>query len=1095
MGTVSRVHTFASGAILTAAQLNNEFDNLLTSSAINGGLDATNLGVTAGQATALKALVVDASRNLADATGSNRINNLALSGTFESTGAITATAGITSGGNIVSDTDSTDDLGTTGVRWANLFVDDITVTNNVTIGGTLTLTGGITLNGNTTIGDSSADTLTVNSTVTSNLIFTDNTYDIGASGATRPRNLYLSGNGVVGGTLGVTGLITATGGVSGALTGDVTGNISGNVTGGTISGTTGTFSGDVAVNTSTLKVDTSNNRVGVKNASPSYPLDIGYTAGINQVAWRGSTNEIGFLTYGSSTDAGAVQLSSGGAAKILFDAAGNSYINTGSNFGINTASPTEELDIQGSGATQTIRLIRTDASTAGGITINSANGSNYVYNTAAKDLVLSADNGATQTKLHSSGDFSVNTSQLFVDQSTARVGINSAAPQGALHIDGTGGASNQTSQLRFSLGGTTEGIFGVASAAGNIISGSTQGDTVIRNDGGNIRFSTDSGSSIAATLDASGNMGLGVTPSGYFADKLVVSAGNADGITIAASATSDVNYFLFADGTSGNAAYRGQILYDHANDKMQLATAATAAVTVDSSQRVGIGAASPATDVHLLTSGSTAQLRVESGLGNYTQLNANGLSNYSTSMDFDSVSHYIYKVSGSEKMRLTSAGLLGLGTASPDGTLHVHTASAGSVTAHGSADDLVVESSADAGLSILTPAANNGRIYFGSPTNNAYGQIDYDHATNDMVFATAGSGKLTISSSGLVGIGTAPEHTLHVKDAADNAVVEVETSATNGNPAFRLKNDAQEWQWQLRGAESDSLVAWDVTGGAGRLYLTTSGNLGLGTASPVALSSQTSLTVNGTSVGRVDVKASGSGGGALFGTSNTLAMEANSGAQIYLNSAVSQPIRFLVNGGDKARITSGGELLVNKTSATGIPGNLGNGTVEVGQIAGQNAIITTGIASGNVALGTSSSASHSYYAGYFYQYNGSAYTGVGYIQVGTSSTSYVTSSDYRLKENVVGITDGITRIKSLKPSRFNFIAEADRTVDGFVAHEVSDIVPEAITGEKDAVDEDGNPEYQGIDQSKLVPLLTAALQEAITKIETLETKVAALEAA
>jgi hypothetical protein len=259
MGTVSRVHTFASGAILTAAQLNNEFDNLLTSSAINGGLDATNLGVTAGQATASKALVVDASRNLADATGSNRINNLALSGTFESTGAITASAGITSGGNIVSDTDSTDDLGTTGVRWANLFVDDVTVTNNVTIGGTLTLTGGITLNGNTTIGDSSADTLTVNSTITSNLIFTDNTYDIGASGATRPRNLYLSGNGVVGGTLGVTGLITASGGVSGALTGnvtgnvtgnltgDVTGNISGNVTGGTISGTTGTFSSTLGV--------------------------------------------------------------------------------------------------------------------------------------------------------------------------------------------------------------------------------------------------------------------------------------------------------------------------------------------------------------------------------------------------------------------------------------------------------------------------------------------------------------------------------------------------------------------------------------------------------------------------------------------------------------------------------------------------------------------------------------------------------------------------------------------------------------------------------------------------------------------------------
>ena len=83
MGTVSRVHTFSSGAVLTAAQLNTEFDNLLTSSAINGGLNATNLGVTAGQVTASKALVVDSSRDLDDTTSSNMVNNLTLSGTLK----------------------------------------------------------------------------------------------------------------------------------------------------------------------------------------------------------------------------------------------------------------------------------------------------------------------------------------------------------------------------------------------------------------------------------------------------------------------------------------------------------------------------------------------------------------------------------------------------------------------------------------------------------------------------------------------------------------------------------------------------------------------------------------------------------------------------------------------------------------------------------------------------------------------------------------------------------------------------------------------------------------------------------------------------
>ena len=113
----------------------------------------------------------------------------------------------------------------------------------------------------------------------------------------------------------------------------------------------------------------------------------------------------------------------------------------------------------------------------------------------------------------------------------------------------------------------------------------------------------------------------------------------------------------------------------------------------------------------------------------------------------------------------------------------------------------------------------------------------------------------------------------------------------------------------------------------------------------------------------------------------------------------------------------------------------------------------------------------------------------------------------RLKENVVTLSDAITRLKTLKPYRFNFKVDKDTTVDGFLAHEVT-AVPEAVTGIKDAVitqEMIDNEEYeenrlgeilpQGIDQAKLVPLLTAALQESIGKIEVLETKVAALEAA
>jgi hypothetical protein len=108
-------------------------------------------------------------------------------------------------------------------------------------------------------------------------------------------------------------------------------------------------------------------------------------------------------------------------------------------------------------------------------------------------------------------------------------------------------------------------------------------------------------------------------------------------------------------------------------------------------------------------------------------------------------------------------------------------------------------------------------------------------------------------------------------------------------------------------------------------------------------------------------------------------------------------------------------------------------------------------------------------------------SGVGSISVTGSATSYNTSSDYRLKENVEPLTGAAARVLALKPSRFNWIADPDGDkVDGFIAHEAAGVVPEAVHGEKDGDD------MQGIDQSKLVPLLTAALQEALTRIAALE---------
>ena len=188
------------------------------------------------------------------------------------------------------------------------------------------------------------------------------------------------------------------------------------------------------------------------------------------------------------------------------------------------------------------------------------------------------------------------------------------------------------------------------------------------------------------------------------------------------------------------------------------------------------------------------------------------------------------------------------------------------------------------------------------------------------------------------------------------------------------------------------------------------------------------------------------------------------------------------NGTGRLFVDANGYLFFKKTT-TGI----GSDGLEIQDTGGGARVFITQPGNGVEALSINMRhGAGTQYAQYFY-YGG---TLVGNINVTSTATAYVTSSDYRLKKNVQDLSNAIGRLQQLKPSRFNFLVEPSKTFDGFLAHEVQSVVPEAISGEKDAVDDEGNPIYQGIDQSKLVPLLTAALQEAIAKIETLEGMVA-----
>ena len=243
------------------------------------------------------------------------------------------------------------------------------------VGGTLTLTGGLILNGNVTVGDNSSDTLTINSTITSNLIFTDNTYDIGASGATRPRNLFLAGNATIGGNRTLTGSLTVdsttdsssttTGsiqtdgglGVAKALYVGTTANIAGNVTlsGGTANGVLYVNGSKVATSGSALTFD-GTTLTSVNNSTSSSIL-LSRTSAVARNWALGVDGDGGFRLTDST--GGGVTLSAlpsgitylASQSDLVFKYSTSSEgarLATNGNFGIGQNNPSYRLDVSSS---------------------------------------------------------------------------------------------------------------------------------------------------------------------------------------------------------------------------------------------------------------------------------------------------------------------------------------------------------------------------------------------------------------------------------------------------------------------------------------------------------------------------------------------------------------------------------------------------------------------------------------------------------------------------------------------------------------------------------------------------------------------------
>ena len=283
----------------------------------------------------------------------------------------------------------------------------------------------------------------------------------------------------------------------------------------------------------------------------------------------------------------------------------------------------------------------------------------------------------------------------------------------------------------------------------------------------------------------------------------------------------------------------------------------------------------------------------------------------------------------------------------------------------------------------------------------------------------------------------------------------------------------KEREWVGGASNQDGFLAFYTTlneSPTEKVRIDSSGRLGLNQTTPASR-----LHISESGSNTITIQLTNDTTGHSAGSDGMTMGYSSSSSAGFINVTESSAFTIKTGGtgsaNERLRIDSSGRLLINTTSHT----NVENGSTNAQYLYQGYKVSSRDSTSNREHL-------------VFYNPNGD----VGSINTSGSNTSYTTASDYRLKENETAISDGITRLKTLKPYRFNFKVDKDTTVDGFFAHEVT-AVPEAITGTKDEVDSDNKPVYQGIDQSKLVPLLTAALQEAITKIETLEAKVATLE--
>ena len=747
------------------------------------------------------------------------------------------------------------------------------------------------------------------------------------------------------------------------------------------------------------------------------------------------------------------------------------------------------------------------------------NGADNLQITPANFFTSFAVGNTGQVSYFDSASSLEGSNEFVWDSSNSRLGIGTSSPLGKLQVNKytVGSQGNQTihGELSVFANNGDESLFlGVRDAAypnrgwafNPVITGvnsdlqiKEHGSSGVRmtiQSGGNVGIGTTSPSSklqVSGTLDATGISQLGSSGANVYLTSS--SAGNVGIGTSSPGSKLEVNGLISGKGGAGwGYTFSGDLdtsIENPSANTISFKTTGLERMRIDSSGNVGIGTTSPGYKLDIEGDSSSGVVSVKNAAnGRDTFRSENAAGTRTLNFGNDGSGHGLFIVrdsAGAVTNYITgsgnsyfNAGNVGIGITSPVAKLHVYQNNSDDDTTAGVT--IEQDGTGDAALSFLLTSVRRWRLGI---DNNDFDKFKISDSTN-----LATSNKLTIDVDGNVGIGTSsPDNRLDVVVSDVNVTPNSESSAVfrrNGNNYISILSNSNNFGGILFGEETDAndgALSYDHPNGnmifetrdAERMRINSTGDVGIGTTPHTAGNTWRSFYVGSSAT--IISRQAASGTDAMFGnnfyinSSNVDKRITTGGAsRLFMNQDV---IRFqrsataatdtTISWSESMRIDSSGNVLFG---TTGIPD--GTSVYGSGFIPESDDRATLFLASSRTTAAALI---------IFKNPNGTA----GSISTSGTSTSFNTSSDYRLKKDLKDF-DGLDKVSKIPVYDFKWKVD-DSSSYGVMAHELQEVLPDAVSGEKDG------EEMQGVDYSKIVPLLIKSIQELKAEVEDLKSKI------